>query len=223
MCIIAAKRRGIALPLNFETIFNSCWTSNPGGGGYMLKRHGDKVIHLKKGFMSRLEFLDAIKELEVAANDEFVAHFRIATHGSRSADMTHPFVIDSNPKIVGAMECVTGKSVMCHNGMIRGVRSHETYSDSFIFAMDILGSYDPTWTSNNRKYKKWKKRFRALTCGQKLAIMHPNNDLELLGQFYYATGLGMFFSNTGYKSYSYFNNGNDRRHHRSDEEICCSR
>lgn len=197
------------MPLDIEGIIRSCFASNSHGAGWMIKRGGEKTLSYEKGFMDVKSMIDSVNKLNVKPNDEFVMHFRIATSGKRDETMTHPFVCSkSNAKL----KATKGDNIKCMLVAHNGVMSQYAYdeknglSDTACFARDVLGEYNPN--AGQRAMKKWRKRFSKAISFQRLAIMYPDHDMELLGNFVFGTGTNMFFSNTGYKYSSYYSTDN---------------
>ncbi len=107
MCIIAAAEKR---KLNREEIKN-CFASNPNGAGVAWSENGQN--HFRKGFMTLEEFQEFYDDLDILPH---VAHFRIATSGGVSEQLTHPFIISLNSPLP-----TKGKGehpLLFHNGII---------------------------------------------------------------------------------------------------------
>lgn len=87
MCIIITKESS-AKPLP-EEIFETIWDNNPNGGGILY--HDGKRATLKKGIMTKKEFLEEAKKVN-KKGIAYIMHTRIATHGPVIPENTHPFV-----------------------------------------------------------------------------------------------------------------------------------
>ena len=115
MCIIAICSRGHFLG-NQE--ITNCFNSNPDGVG-MGWSDGSKV-HIKKGFMTLESFLNYYcDEFQVQCQDAFiphVIHFRTATSGDISREMTHPFVMSTASELI--VDGLVDNSVLFHNGVM---------------------------------------------------------------------------------------------------------
>ncbi len=90
-----------------DDMVEKAWTQNPQGGGIAYRK--DNLICWEKG-------LD-LKEMKQFAKDlpfPFVLHFRIASTGTRSAYLCHPFHIsaEADVDLIGS----TDKAVLFHNG-----------------------------------------------------------------------------------------------------------
>lgn len=201
MCIIIAKKANIPLPSNFDTIVNNCWFTNDDGGGLAIKRAKGKEIYISKGHMSLASLNLALRKADVKREDELIVHFRMATHGSRGPEMTHPFVVSSSNKDILTNEVFVKTPVVAHNGIFHGLNDPKhKLSDTYLFARDILGSYNEK--AGNRVMNKWRKRFSKLIRNQRLSFMYPDKEMELMGSFVYHDGL--FYSNHSFRnSYNY--------------------
>ena len=90
MCIIAIKKKNKELP--DEEIFQTMFKNNSDGAGFMYNHNGKVII--QKGYMTYEEFKEALNKLCTkvdAYTTAIVFHFRIATHGSVSPALCHPF------------------------------------------------------------------------------------------------------------------------------------
>lgn len=83
---------------------------NPHGFGYAWT--DDKVVHWKKGFEAK-QFEDKIQDFLDKPFPKAI-HFRLATHGGISAELSHPFPIKRGNPLALEGEA---KSVLFHNGV----------------------------------------------------------------------------------------------------------
>ena len=116
MCIICVK------PENFELsddILKTMWDNNRDGAGFMYAENDS--LNIIKGLMTFNDFLQAY---EPHKNKKIVMHFRIRTHGTTDAAMTHPFVVDNN-------------LAFAHNGVISGM-GDQTHSDTWYFNERVI-------------------------------------------------------------------------------------
>ena len=91
---------------------SNCFTNNNDGAGFAYITP-DRKVHVEKGFMTEEAFIEAYNTIPVYPH---VVHFRIATSGDVSPEMTHPYRIEKDSKLVLAEEGDT--SVLFHNGVI---------------------------------------------------------------------------------------------------------
>ena len=109
MCLIAIKTRGAHLS---EDEIRYDYSRNPHGAGFMYAKNG--LVHWEKGFFN-VEKL--IKRWNKVVSDDMVAilHTRIATHGSHSTALCHPFPLDGSDLFRSSG---SAPLVMMHNGII---------------------------------------------------------------------------------------------------------
>ena len=190
MCIICVSPKGIRQPTRsqIKTMFNR----NPHGAGYMYARKGKVIIH--KGFMYLDEYLDAIASEHFTARDTVVYHFRISTQAGVNPEMTHPFPLSNQRRLMQELdlECECG---VVHNGIIRltsDPRERE-YSDTAIFITDYLARIiqSPAELRNQEKLNLIYQLARS-----KFAILARTGDLATVGEFINERGL--LFSNRSY-------------------------
>lgn len=193
MCIIITKEK-TAKPLP-EEIFETIWDNNPNGGGILY--HDGKKATLKKGIMTKKEFLEEAKKVN-KKGIAYIMHTRIATHGPVIPENTHPFV----SKTLG----------FAHNGMFNlEPLPQKTDSESFF-----------EWTIADKTFK-WCEENKFLldmaTDGCRCAIMDlKTGEIMHLCEADWKTNKaynGYKFSNESYKekpaytrysSYSNYNN-----------------
>ncbi len=106
MCVISFIKTGVAFT---EDHARKMWEANSHGAGFAYYEAGR--WQFVKGFMSFDELIKALKErglLGVENHPPFAIHFRIATHGGVTPELTHPFE-------VGIKE---GQALLFHNGTL---------------------------------------------------------------------------------------------------------
>lgn len=108
MCIIGiAKTRKLT-----KSEIEACFENNPDGAGFAYITP-DKKVHVEKGFMTIGAFEEAYANCNVLPH---VLHMRIATSGEVSPELTHPYRIEEDSKLVLYDEGET--AVLFHNGVI---------------------------------------------------------------------------------------------------------
>ena len=121
MCVIIIKPEGCTIG---EEVLRDAWMANPHGMGFAVWE-GDRWI-VKKGFMKLAGALKAIQPHDVSEK-RLVVHFRFATHGGRSPELTHPFDIQLSDNT---------KAYLFHNGVL-SVEPTAEESDTSQFAGDL--------------------------------------------------------------------------------------
>ena len=108
MCVVMIASKTRPTELMVERAFNA----NDHGGG-VAWRDKDKAGHAVVRWQKGLD-LAGMQELVKSLPMPFIAHFRIASVGGRSAALTHPFPIENNVDL--ALEGQIKGYVLFHNG-----------------------------------------------------------------------------------------------------------
>ena len=185
MCIIGfAKTRKMS-----AAEIDRCWHSNSHGAGLAWWLEDGQTM-FSKGFMVFDEFV----RMHDRMKPPYVAHFRIATGGSRSPQLTHPFIISKESPLVLSD---VGQKIIFHNGIIsdwekmylgmkmRNEALQGEVMDSRVFAAllhkDISLIKDiPGWS-----------RFAVMDNGFKIDLYSVDIEDD-----------GIFYSNSGYKPWT---------------------
>lgn len=153
MCVIAIKTRDVVLEKN---TISQMFSTNRDGAGFAIINE-DKSVEISKGY-SNVDIL--WEDLETLQDQYLVLHFRIRTSGPVSGPMTHPFVLDPDIEIASALNIVTEKPVLFHNGYIKEY-GNDLISDTLDFATSTL-VYVPTLAA--------KKKLLLETCSKYVLI-----------------------------------------------------
>jgi predicted glutamine amidotransferase len=182
MCVIAVKKRGVALPS--ESNIKAMWNANKDGAGIMYTYNGK--VYVEKGFMKLDDLLRALTDLDKKINIKntpLVMHFRITTHGGTSPYNTHPFPVSSNEEHLKALD-LSCNLAMVHNGIINSVDTPtgSTMSDTMIYISDVLA---PLYMLNKDFYRNsFGKTLMENTIGwSKLVFLDKNGELSMVGDF----------------------------------------
>lgn len=190
MCIICASPSGVRQPSLSQ--IRTMFANNPHGAGYMAARNGKVIIH--KGFMDIESYLDALKSENFTAEDSVVYHFRISTQAGVCPEMTHPFPLSNQLKLMRELDlaCPVG---VAHNGIIRMTSDPEetTYSDTALFITRYLRRLlrRPTQLRN----QAFMDTIYAMA-QSKFAIMDGTGYIATVGPFRNVNGL--LFSNDSF-------------------------
>lgn len=129
MCVIAIKPNNVKISKHTVSLM---YAANPHGAGFGIVR-GDHTF-ISKGYFSVEELWKDINKLQ---KEELVIHFRWATHGSKTAEMCHPFVVVTDETDATQCQGEIIDPVFFHNGVINGY-GNKTISDTCDFAMNVL-------------------------------------------------------------------------------------
>ena len=136
MCVIVYKPEGVGMP-SMETLAD-CWAANPDGAGFMFPEDGK--VSIRKGFMRWTEFANALSETmegRKLSDAPAAFHFRIATHGKVKPGCCHPFPVKADYSAMRKTETRADVGFM-HNGVLRGLATSGSVSDSMAFAKNVL-------------------------------------------------------------------------------------
>lgn len=208
MCIVSIFPKGKVKNSEYvkEFIANGM-QCNSHGSGYMFKRNGEKTITIVKGFFRDVDtMLNSIDSHSLLPEDELVVHHRIATSGLQSKENCHPFVLSTKHQECCDTSITTDKPCLAHNGMFSGLRQYmdldNDFSDTYAMARYVL--------SNPQVMKimiddpnLFKTIFSSIINSSKLAILHPDYDIIMIGD-YIEDEEGYFHSNRTYCGYSNF-------------------
>lgn len=205
MCNIIARPKN-APKIRENYLINSA-KNNPDGFGIVAKLNGkievEKTLDSSKG-------IDIIRKLE-KDNAEFLAHFRLTTHGETNLENTHPFEIRDEVFVV-------------HNGVIPIDIVDKKMSDTFHFAQLMKKNLR---SLSKRSIQRFMRKNHSFTKSSKFAFLGKSLDMlifnkekgkELEGVWYSNVfSLNSRFSSFSYSSYSssaYYQNrrGYDRNH-----------
>lgn len=132
MCIAILNTHGT---IDRNTFLN-CWKNNPDGGGIAYANNGK--VNIIKEMKSPEVLFDKYKELrDQYPNNNFLLHFRIATHGKVNETNCHPFRVNKQLCFI-------------HNGMIdgTGLKVSKDFSDTYLFNQLFLQKLPRNFTQN---------------------------------------------------------------------------
>ena len=176
MCVIVYKQKKANIT---KKVLRQCWNENPDSGGFMFSTKGELIIH--KGYTTFKTLYKDFRKQERLHNENFVLHFRIATHGKINEANCHPFIVNKNIGFV-------------HNGILNCVKATKEKSDTSVFCEQVLRKL-PNNFLNKAEYrimlesvcKAESSKFTFLT---NKGVAHIFNELAGMWQN------GCWFSNT---------------------------
>ena len=191
MCIIVAKRTGIAMP--DRTILKTCFDNNPDGAGIMWNE--SNKVHICKGFMTWYDFDNFMNTLSNRINlieTSVVMHFRITTHGGTSPHNCHPFPISSRVRDLKRLSYESDIAV-CHNGVIP-IKCIPKLSDTQTYIVKRLSRFRKRFYENKACLKQIECEIQSKMC-----FLTGKGEIYLVGDF--VEDNDIFYSNSSYKSY----------------------
>jgi hypothetical protein len=178
MCVIVLKNPDVPLT---EDQIKKMWDANGDGAGVVWWEY-DKNKNLKlngeKGIMTLPELLTVYKGLE---RSQVFLHLRIATHGKKIPELTHPFgVVADKEKSILADDCDT---LIMHNGVLReyGEDTTSEMSDTLDFTTSVL-AHIPGFKEQARLLDSFVSKFALIT-------QAPEPKYMLIGGFETVAGL----------------------------------
>ena len=193
MCIIAIKKAGYPLPDN--SIFETMFTNNSDGAGFMYTYNGKVMI--EKGYMTFKSFHEALKRVSETIdtyNTPMIFHFRISTHGGVNQALCHPFPLSKKVSNLKRLTASTTLGIV-HNGIIP-VEPRKGISDT----MEYIISHLATRSKKNPYFYKNKKERKAILAeinNSKMAFLDSDGKIYTVGDF--VSDNGILYSNTSYK------------------------
>jgi predicted glutamine amidotransferase len=178
VCIAIYKPQGTRI---YASTLEACWNSNSDGAGFAYVE--DKKLHVIKGLMTYNDFIEAYIPHETK---QLLLHFRIATHGGITEEMTHPFLIDDNLALI-------------HNGIINKINTEDdkTKSDTWHFIEQYLKSFRTT-RKNFWLLPEYQYLIEDFIGHSKLAFLDNHGRFKI-----YNENLGHWNSDCWFSNYSY--------------------
>lgn len=137
MCMIALRPAGDAhIP---SAVIDAAMGRHPDGFGYAA-RIGGHLVTATFAPNERTAFKAALAKLD-ATGAEYAAHFRFATSGPKTRDMSHPYTYEDPDPAVGTVALV-------HNGIIAIAHERSKESDTSAFVRLVLARLPSRWWAN---------------------------------------------------------------------------
>lgn len=192
MCIIVAKKQGVAIPS--EETFDNCVATNRDGIGIAYNLPGERP-HIAKGFTNIKKLMKVLEVCEITEEHNLIVHFRYATHGKKDPGNCHPFPLTSIFEDMRLLNCSCGCAV-AHNGVFGSMPKSEQHSDTMKFVSGILASPEIIDNLGSAPIKELIRGYCGLS--SKLAFLTPKG-LNLIGEW--EEEKGVYYSNKQYQSW----------------------
>lgn len=135
MCMIAlrptAKGRGANIPTQ---VIDTAVQRHPDGFGVAWREAG-QLYSKRFGPAEKKAFRKTLKRVDRRSDIEYVAHFRMATHGPSAQSHAHPFEYQ---------DAHEGRVFVFHNGII-DIDTETSESDTEVFVRDVLAHLPSRW------------------------------------------------------------------------------
>ena len=175
MCIIAYVPKDKTV--NEETITNM-FQNNPDGAG-LLYVDGDTLKTFKTFDLFKL--LDMYEYVKAHFDTDIIIHCRIGTHGGKTMENIHPFMVNENLGFV-------------HNGIISSMPSDVHKSDTRMFNELILQKLPDNFIFD----EAIKELIGGYITSSKLAFMDSFQNVAIINEDKGVWNQGVWFSNTTY-------------------------
>ena len=192
MCIICVKKKGVKPPS--EKILRTCFTNNDDGAGFAYYKPGEKVVHIRKGYMTADALIDSVRVSGIGPSHVAMYHFRLATHGLVDGGNCHPFPVSNSAERLRALALDVPVAV-AHNGIFGSMPAHNTLSDTQKFIAQVLADSAIIQNLEHRSIQELIKGY----CGtsSKLAFIRVNREVIIIGKW--EKHKGLYFSNGAYR------------------------
>lgn len=192
MCMLCVSLPG-SRPTR-EQLEIACYNNND-GFGYAV-HHGDHIV-AGRGMLVDVTIDRFFAELDKNPDAIGMFHARLTTHGTTHVENNHPFRVDGRKDIV-----------LGHNGILPvTLKLGDKRSDTRVFAEDLLPTMGLGVLDDAKTFKKLEEWAR----GSKIAILSTSPDLKddvyILNEQDGDWVDGVWWSNTSYKSRSYWYTG----------------
>lgn len=188
MCVAIVKPAGVEVPS--ESDLRKAYAKNPHGAGFMVPTSSGKGVSIFKGFFTFESFYKSMKA-HVTVAKPAVLHFRIATHGTVTGGLSHPFPIVGSFETMRKTTQIVQGPALAHNGILPcGNGGNKDVSDTMVFAK-LLAE-----TGLHEKAKKdnaFSQSILMMTKGSKIVVMWPSGQTRLFGDWQKVKGV--FWSN----------------------------
>lgn len=182
MCIMAIIPKDAALP--DEATLRRCWQRNSDGGGIAWNDAANHIQIVKhQNVESFIKNIQAVRKANAYAT--ILIHMRLATHGAKNVENTHPFTIKNG-------------SVFAHNGVISQYSSNKDKSDSRLFGEDILDNL----TLEEMRNETIATLIENYIGFNKVAILNKDGSYIIYNKSKGEQDGLIWWSNTGYKDYT---------------------
>ena len=164
--------------------FQKYFKSNPDGVGFAYNRIGDGKLMYIKGLMDKDEAWKKYID-NVGVSGKHVVHFRKASIGEATADLTHPFFITDHIASTMPLEGEVTAPILFHNGYFldwQGVLTMLCVKFGDVPVGDISDTRVLSMAMSFIKQDGW-PRFLEMMEGNKFAIIYPTGVLERYGTY----------------------------------------
>lgn len=177
MCLIAHREAGSNVNIPNSVIDHNI-RKNPDGFGLAWRSQKGDLRFKKFAPQETKTFKKLLKRVDAIKGIEYVAHWRLATHGPICKEMSHPFTYETDGV----------QTLVFHNGIIQNSPPKDE-SDTSYFVKEVLSGLVPMWW-RNPAYTNLVERYIGWS---RLLIMTPNETFRMVERDWKKVG-GLFYS-----------------------------
>ena len=182
MCLIVHRpTAGAHLP---NAIIDSNLSYNDDGFG-LAWREGGRLRYRKFGPADHQAFKAFLKKIDQTDN-EYMAHFRMTTHGPSNKDMAHPYLYSDEE---------VGDVLVFHNGIIP-ISTPSDKSDTLVFVESVLSQLPSKWWEQ----PALKYLVESGIGYSRLGIMTGEESIRITGDNKWVFQNGIYYSTTPMRS-----------------------
>jgi len=134
VCLIVHRpTAGAHIP---NAVIDSNLAYNDDGFGIAWREDG-RLLYRKFGPADAGKFKTFLKKID-ATDNEYMAHFRMATHGPKTQEMSHPYIYRDEQQ---------GDVLFFHNGIIP-IATPDDKSDTLVFVEEVISRLPSKWWEN---------------------------------------------------------------------------
>lgn len=175
MCLLIVKPPNVSIP-DEHLIEGAAWNSH--GSGISFVKEGKIYIRKSPTWGAG----QIIKDVKRFHDCPMLIHFRLATHGSRNHENTHPFMLPGE------------EWVAAHNGVITGIKTKADESDTRAFLRQCIYNYQ----ENIKKPDFRKALENVIGSYNKLAFLNRAGEHFILNEKSGHWKDGAWYSNSTY-------------------------
>lgn len=186
MCILAVATAGSQFTRDtLEDMFHA----NSDGGGWAYAKNGK--IYFSKGYTNVNKFIKAVMKLPVDV--ERMVHCRIGTHGGITKELTHPFPVSRDYRVMERLNgTMSSGYILAHNGILSNFSPASNHSDTEELVRclanvrcDLMG-------------EDLREMINTLVKGSRVAILNTSGKINRYGTGWTFDN-GIWYSNTLFK------------------------
>ena len=224
MCLISVAGVGInKYSDEFKAAVKHGMSTQSDGTGFAYWRHGTKLVHYEKGFISKEVYGMGYKyrskdpklfdvvwsrllDLKLTDKDILVIHHRSSTSGTEEKENCHPFeLVSDDSATIEDIVGLTGKTsegVLFHNGIFSAFNDYKTaYSDTARVTDYLFTACPENIAMLKRDSDRFQDFYSDLFKNQKVVVLTPGRCIYL-GVAFVNTQSGYKHSNMEYSNSS---------------------